>query len=135
VTPSAEDMDRLGASASVFEQAGYKPTVPVTRSASVIEVGDPSYKPEVTQFLHLISQEPWRHPEYRSAGGAAFEDQECVRDATMNTLCAMLTFVARGERFSPRFLGDAIEAGHVLRMLEAVRNLSQDRGSPSKTLR
>jgi len=92
------------------------------RSDGSFSVPYPAYSPVVEEFFRLVSSQGWLDPGYSPE--QAFEllkDESRVKTASLDQIRTMLTFCARGERFSEGHRGEMIERGYIRRLLERLK--------------
>ena len=98
-----------------------------TLRKKVITFTTPVYDPLVCEFFQAASQEVWCDPDYLSSGaGDTLRNAESLKTASIAEIQSMLTFCARGERFSTghweTFLrGDKVR--QILLRLQELRSL------------
>lgn len=84
----------------------------------------PEYQAIVTEFFRIAAKECWSDYDYRpDDAGRLLMDDETVRAADLEQIRTMLTFCARGERFSDGHWAAMIEGGHVRRLLERLAEI------------
>ena len=84
----------------------------------------PEYCPEVERFIQSASKDCWQDYHYSpEAMAEMIADPEQVQSATLDQIRSLLTYCVRGERFCDGHIGHLIEAGHVARILERLKEI------------
>ena len=98
-----------------------------TLRKNVITFSTPEYDPLVCEFFQAASQEVWCDLDYLSSGaGDMLRNAGSLKTASIAEIQSMLTFCARGERFSTghweTFLGGD-KVRQILLRLQELRSL------------
>ena len=87
----------------------------------------PEYHPEVERFIQAASMDCWQDFHYSpEAMAKMIADPEQVQSATLDQIRSLLTYCVRGERFCDGHIGHLIEAGHVARILERLKEIMHE---------
>ena len=127
-TPTQQDIDELVAFLPRLTADGF---APVREWGGGEETDDggfvmpwPNYQEVVTEFFEAAGQDCWMDFQYDPIeAGRMLEDEALVRRASLDEIKTMLTYCVRGERFSEGHWAAVIEAGHVRRLLERLKEL------------
>lgn len=79
----------------------------------------PDYHQVTRDFFRAAAAPCWTDGRYlRLEAGDMLENEERVRNASLDEIRIMLTWCVRGERFCDGHWGNVIENGHIRRLLE-----------------
>jgi hypothetical protein len=84
----------------------------------------PKYSPLVEEFFNHVSSDGWL--DYKYDPDHAYKmlnDEQTVKNASIDQIQTMLTFCVRGERFSDGHWGHVIERGYIRRILERLNEI------------
>jgi hypothetical protein len=129
--PSKADFDELLAFRPVFYQEGFKPvddwgTLSKSESGALI-LPAPKYNSHVLEFIRVISKETWTDFGYHpNSAWRMLKNPKEVARASFGEVKSMLTYCARGERFSDGHWARMIEEGYVCRLLERLAEIQQE---------
>lgn len=135
--PSRAEFDELLAFLPVFCREGFKPvddwgTLSKSESGALILPG-PQYNKNVLEFIRLVSKEIWSdHAYHPNTAWQMLKKPKQVARASFGEVKSMLTYCARGERFSDGHWSRMIEGGHVCRLLERLAEIEQEASPRSK---
>jgi len=124
--PRHEDIDKLVAFLRIFSAEGFQPMISGGAPeliGGVLSFVPTVYDPIVEEFIGIASEPPRLDYEYLDHKGSSVHDPEAVRNASLSTACAMLTFLVRGERFTDGSVGAAIEDGTLQGLLARIGEL------------
>jgi hypothetical protein len=84
----------------------------------------PKYNPVVEEFFRAVSSGGWLDYEYNPEQAyQMLRDENVIKTASLDQIKKMLTFCARGERFSDGHWGEMIEKGYIRRLLEQLKEI------------
>lgn len=84
----------------------------------------PIYQSAFMEFIRAASEDCWMDPEYLSVDvNRLLADPNLLHQADIDQLRAVLTFIVRGERFCDGHWATMVERGHVIRLLQRLKEL------------
>ncbi len=84
----------------------------------------PKYNPLVEEFFRHVSGDGWLDYEYNPEQAyQILKDENTVKTSSLEQIKSMLTFCARGERFSDGHWEEMIEQGYIRRVLERLNEI------------
>ncbi len=87
----------------------------------------PAYDSVVSEFFRAAGAHCWLDCDYKPSEAAEMLDNEdLVRNATLDQIRTMLTYCVRGERFCDGHWATMIRAGHIRRLLERLVAIRSD---------
>lgn len=79
----------------------------------------PTYPQALKDFFAAAAQPPWSDSHYQpQACSALIRAEDGIARADLATLCSLLTWMVRGERFCDGHWAAMLEQGHLRRWLE-----------------
>ena len=84
----------------------------------------PEYDDEVRAFIQEATKDCWRDSQYGSKKDSArIDDEEFVKEASLEQIRSMLTFCIRGERFCDGHIASKIESGAIKSVLQRLETI------------
>lgn len=84
----------------------------------------PKYDPLVEEFFNHVSSDGWLDYEYDpDQAYKMLNDEQAVKNASVEQIQTMLTFCVRGERFSDGHWGHVIEKGYIQKLLQRLQKI------------
>ena len=119
--PTLQDIERLTAYLPRLYAEGFSPVIRWEGGEKLKDnsftLPYPEYDPLVEEFFRLGGA--WIDYEYNPEQAyQMLKDEEAVKAASLTQIKSMLTYCARGERFSDGHWGEMIEKGYIRRILE-----------------
>ena len=127
--PTLQDIERLTAYLPRLYAEGFSPVIR-WEGGEKLKDGSftlpyPKYDPLVEEFFLLGGA--WLDYEYNPEQAyQMLKDEEAVKAASLTQIKSMLTFCARGERFSDGHWGEMIEKGYIRRILERLDEIKSE---------
>ena len=125
--PTTQEIDELIAFLPRLYRDGFAPVKQWRggeREDGVISLPWPEYDEIVQSFFHVASRPAWSDTAYRpEEAGAMLADEAAVKTADLAQIRTMLTYCARGERFSDGHWAAMIEDGHIRRLLQRLEEI------------
>lgn len=95
--------------------------------SGVFQIPYPKYSEDVMKFFRLAKQPCWRDKNYLSNGSREMlQDENLIKNATIENIKTMLTFCVRGERFCDGLRADMLENGKIIAILKRLEMLSKE---------
>ena len=95
--------------------------------SEVFQMPYPKYSEDVMKFFRLAKQPCWRDKNYLSNGGSEMlQDENLIKNATIENIKTMFTFCVRGERFCDGLRAGMLENGKIIAILKRLEMLSKE---------
>jgi hypothetical protein len=130
-SPTGEQIDALTAYLRRFYAEGFSP-IESWSGGDKQEDGSftspyPNYNPLVEEFFTTVAKDGWLDHEYNPEQAyEMLQDENLIKSASLDQIKTMLTFCARGERFSDGHWGEMIEKGYMRRLLERLEKIKSE---------
>ena len=127
--PKDEEIDRLLAFLPIFSDSSFQPVIKWHSNADsesgVAMTPYPEYDSHVRQFCRVVAKGGWAAGNYLQKAPELFDAPERIGCSDLEEICCALTFIVRGERFCDGHIAAMIKKGHVVRVLERLRELTR----------
>ena len=128
--PTLQDIEHLTAYLPRLYAEGFTPVVKWEGGKNLkdgsITLPYPKYDPLVEEFFNAV-RGAWLDYEYDPEQAyRMLKDEQAVKKASLSEIKSMLTFCARGERFSDGHWGEMIEKGYIRRILERLNEIKSE---------
>lgn len=128
--PTLQEIEKLTAFLPKLYEDGFSPIESWgggKQQDGSIQFPYPIYNPVVTEFFGLAAAECWRDYGYNpTKASLMLKDEDFVKTASLEQIRTMLTFCARGERFSDGHWGAVIKMGNIRCLLERLSEIKED---------
>ena len=95
----------------------------------VVIAPEPEYDQRVTDFFRVAGSEYWTdYNYYPEKSRTMLQNKDFIKTASLNNIKTMITYCARGERFSDGHWGSMIEKGYIKQLLERLLQIRSEIG-------
>jgi len=128
--PTLQDIERLTAYLPRLHAEGFSPVIRWEGGERLkdnsLTLPYPSYAPLVEEFFNEV-RGAWLDYEYNPEQAyQMLKDEEAVKTASLTQIKSLLTFCARGERFSDGHWEQMIEKGYIRWILERLNEIKSE---------